>query len=40
MVAGRTPRVDRIGLKFLGVEANENGLSVDKRCQVEGITDL
>ena len=40
MVAGRTPHVDRIGLKFLGVETNENGLSVDKRCQVEGIPGL
>ncbi len=34
MVAGRTPRVEGIGLESVGVEVDENGLSVDERCQV------
>jgi len=40
MVAGRIPRVKGIGLESLGIEANENGISVDERYQVEGIPGL
>jgi pyruvate/2-oxoglutarate dehydrogenase complex dihydrolipoamide dehydrogenase (E3) component len=36
MVAGRTPRVAGLALKSVGLEANENGLSVGEYCQVEG----
>ena len=40
MVAGRTPRVEGIGLESVGVEVNENGLSVDDHCRVEGVPGL
>jgi pyruvate/2-oxoglutarate dehydrogenase complex dihydrolipoamide dehydrogenase (E3) component len=40
MVAGRTPRVAGLALKSVGLEANENGLSVGEYCQVEGIPGL
>ncbi len=36
IVAGRTPRVEGIGLESVGVEVDEKGLPVDDRCQVEG----
>ena len=36
IVAGRTPRVEGIGLESLGVEVDDKGLSVDDRCRVEG----
>ena len=40
MVAGRTPHVEGIGLESVGVEVDENGLSVDERCQVSGVPGL
>src|SRR5919112_2212251 len=35
-VAGRTPRVQGIGLESVGIEVDEKGLLVDDRCQVDG----
>jgi pyruvate/2-oxoglutarate dehydrogenase complex dihydrolipoamide dehydrogenase (E3) component len=40
MVAGRTPRVEGIGLESVGIQVDESGLSVDDHCQVEGIRGL
>ena len=40
MVAGRAPRVKGIGLESVGVEADEQGLPVDDRCQVNGVPGL
>jgi pyruvate/2-oxoglutarate dehydrogenase complex dihydrolipoamide dehydrogenase (E3) component len=40
MVAGRTPRVEGIGLESVGIEVDENGLPVDERCQVIGVPGL
>ena len=40
MTAGRTPRVEGIGLESVGVEANNGGLVVDDRCRVEGTSGL
>ncbi len=40
MVAGRTPRVEGIGLESVGIEVDENGLSVDEHCQVEDVPGL
>ncbi|MDQ4062369.1 MAG: NAD(P)/FAD-dependent oxidoreductase [Actinomycetota bacterium] len=39
-VAGRTPRVEGIGLESVGVEPDEKGLAVDDRCQVDGVPGL
>lgn len=36
MVAGRTPRVNGIGLESVGIEPDEGGLRVDDHCRVEG----
>ena len=36
LTAGRTPRVEEIGLESVGVEPQKAGLSVDDRCRVEG----
>ena len=36
MVAGRTPRVNGIGLESVGIEPDEGGLRVDDRCRVVG----
>jgi pyruvate/2-oxoglutarate dehydrogenase complex dihydrolipoamide dehydrogenase (E3) component len=38
-VAGRTPRVEGIGLESVGIEPDTAGLSVDDRCRVEGGPD-
>jgi dihydrolipoamide dehydrogenase len=35
-VAGRTPRVEGIGLESVGIEADEKGLSIDDHCRVSG----
>lgn len=35
-VAGRTPRVEGIGLESVGVEVDEKGLAVDDHCRVVG----
>ncbi len=35
-VAGRTPRVEGIGLESVGIEVDEKGLSVDDHCRVAG----
>ena len=40
MTAGRTPRVEGIGLESVGVEENKGGLAVDDRCRVEGASGL
>jgi pyruvate/2-oxoglutarate dehydrogenase complex dihydrolipoamide dehydrogenase (E3) component len=40
MTAGRTPRVEGIGLDSVGVEENKSGLTVNDRCQVEGTSGL
>ena len=40
MTAGRTPRVEGIGLESVGVEANNGGLAVDDHCRVEGTSGL
>jgi pyruvate/2-oxoglutarate dehydrogenase complex dihydrolipoamide dehydrogenase (E3) component len=40
MTAGRTPRVEGIGLESVGVEENKGGLAVDDRCRVEGTSGL
>jgi pyruvate/2-oxoglutarate dehydrogenase complex dihydrolipoamide dehydrogenase (E3) component len=40
MTAGRTPRVEGIGLESVGVEENESGLAVDDRCRVKGTNGL
>lgn len=38
LAAGRTPRVEDIGLETLGVQANKKGLDIDDRCRVaEGV---
>jgi len=39
-VAGRTPRVEGIGLESVGVEPDEKGLAVDDRCQVDDVPGL
>jgi pyruvate/2-oxoglutarate dehydrogenase complex dihydrolipoamide dehydrogenase (E3) component len=39
-VAGRTPRVEGIGLESVGIEVDEAGLSVDGRCRVDGVDGL
>src|SRR5919112_5402089 len=39
-VAGRTPRVQGIGLESVGIEVDEKGLLVDDRCQVDGVPGL
>ncbi|MDP9474143.1 MAG: NAD(P)/FAD-dependent oxidoreductase, partial [Actinomycetota bacterium] len=36
IAAGRTPRVEDIGLESVGVEPQKTGLAVDERCRVEG----
>ncbi|MDP8950871.1 MAG: NAD(P)/FAD-dependent oxidoreductase, partial [Actinomycetota bacterium] len=36
MVAGRTPRVNGIGLESVGIEPDAGGLQVDDRCRVVG----
>ena len=36
LTAGRTPRVEEIGLESVGVEPEKTGLVVDERCRVEG----
>jgi len=36
LTAGRTPRVEEIGLESVGVEPEKTGLAVDERCRVEG----
>jgi dihydrolipoamide dehydrogenase len=40
MTAGRTPRVEGIGLDSIGVEENTDGLAVDDHCRVEGTSGL
>src|SRR5919112_2268967 len=40
MTAGRTPRVEGIGLDSIGVKENKGGLAVDDRCRVEGTSGL
>jgi pyruvate/2-oxoglutarate dehydrogenase complex dihydrolipoamide dehydrogenase (E3) component len=40
MTAGRTPRVEGIGLDSIGVEENNGGLAVDDHCRVEGTSGL
>ena len=40
MTAGRTPRVEGIGLESIGVKENKGGLAVDDRCRVEGTSGL
>lgn len=35
LTAGRSPRVEEIGLESVGVEPRKDGLSVDERCHVE-----
>jgi dihydrolipoamide dehydrogenase len=40
MTAGRTPRVEDIGLESVGVEVNKKGLPVDEHCRVEGAPGL
>ncbi|MCA1731250.1 MAG: NAD(P)/FAD-dependent oxidoreductase [Actinobacteria bacterium] len=40
MTAGRTPRVEGIGLDSIGVEENKGGLTVDDHCRVEGTSGL
>ncbi|MCA1719315.1 MAG: FAD-dependent oxidoreductase, partial [Actinobacteria bacterium] len=40
MTAGRTPRVEGLGLESVGVEENKSGLAVDDRCRVEGTSGL
>jgi pyruvate/2-oxoglutarate dehydrogenase complex dihydrolipoamide dehydrogenase (E3) component len=40
MTAGRTPRIEGIGLESVGVEENKGGLTVDDRCRVEGTSGL
>src|ERR671917_1796746 len=40
MTAGRTPRVEGIGLDSVGLEENKGGLAVDDRCRVEGTSGL
>jgi pyruvate/2-oxoglutarate dehydrogenase complex dihydrolipoamide dehydrogenase (E3) component len=40
MTAGRTPRVEGIGLDSVGVEENKVGLAVDDHCRVEGTSGL
>ncbi len=40
MVAGRTPRVEGIGLESVGVEVDEKGIPVNDRCQVNGVPGL
>ncbi|MCA1731875.1 MAG: NAD(P)/FAD-dependent oxidoreductase, partial [Actinobacteria bacterium] len=38
IAAGRTPRVEGIGLEAVGAEPGENGLPIDERCQLaEGV---
>ncbi len=38
IAAGRTPRVEGIGLESVGVEFGENGLQMDERCRLsEGV---
>ncbi len=36
LTAGRTPRVEDIGLESVGVEPEKTGLAVDERCRVVG----
>ena len=40
ITAGRTPRVEGIGLESVGAEANESGLQIDDHCRVEGTSGL
>ena len=40
MTAGRTPRVEGIGLDSIGIEEINGGLAVDDRCRVEGTSGL
>ena len=40
ITAGRSPRVEGIGLESVGVEANEGGLQIDDHCRVEGTSGL
>jgi len=40
ITAGRTPRVEGIGLESVGIEANKKGLPVDDHCRVEGTPGL
>ncbi len=40
IVAGRTPRVEGIGLESVGVEVDEKGIPVNDRCQVNGVPGL
>ena len=40
MTAGRTPRVEGIGLDSIGVEEINGGLAVDDHCRVEGTSGL
>lgn len=39
-VAGRTPRVEGIGLESVGVEIDEKGLPVDDHCRINGVQGL
>ena len=38
IAAGRTPRVEGIGLESIGVEPGEKGLQIDERCQLGGVS--
>ena len=40
ITAGRTPRVEGIGLESVGVEVNKKGLAIDDHCRVEGTQGL
>jgi pyruvate/2-oxoglutarate dehydrogenase complex dihydrolipoamide dehydrogenase (E3) component len=35
--AGRTPRVEDIGLESIGVEPDDKGLPIDERCRLDGV---
>ncbi|MBV9455741.1 MAG: NAD(P)/FAD-dependent oxidoreductase [Rubrobacter sp.] len=40
MVAGRTPRVEEIGLESVGVDVDQRGLPTNDRCQINGAAGL